>query len=112
MRATITGMTFPYAPETITRAEADALPGLTVLEFGTDWCSWCQGAQAAITEALQARPGLRHLKVEDGKGRPLGRSYAVKLWPTLVVLQEGREVARIVRPADSASIRQALDTPA
>ncbi len=108
MRATIILMTAPYTPETLTRAEADALPGTTVLEFGTNWCSWCQGAQPAITEALQARPGLRHIKIEDGKGRPLGRSYGVKLWPTLVLLQDGREVARVVRPADSAAILQGL----
>ena len=101
-------MTTPYTPEAITRAEADALTGSTVLEFGANWCSWCQGAQPAITEALQGHPGLRHLKIEDGKGRPLGRSYGVKLWPTLVLLQDGREIARVVRPADSAAVRQAL----
>jgi len=46
--------------------------------------------------------------VEDGPGRPLGRSYRVKLWPTLVFLQDGREVSRLVRPA-GAAIEQALD---
>jgi thioredoxin 1 len=33
----------------------------------------------------------------------------VKLWPTLIFLKRGKEIARMVRPADSASIRQALD---
>ncbi len=97
-----------YTPETLTRAQADALPGPTVLEFGTNWCSWCQGAQPAIAQALRGRPGLRHVKVEDGKGRPLGRAYGVKLWPTLVFLKDGREVARVVRPASSEALRDAL----
>ena len=71
--------------------------------------SWCQGAQPHITQALQDHAGLRHLKVEDGKGRPLGRSYGVKLWPTLVFLKDGHEVARVVRPADVTPLKQALD---
>jgi thioredoxin 1 len=98
-----------YTPETLTREQADALPGATVLEFGTNWCSWCQGAQPVITEALQARSGLHHLKIEDGKGRPLGRSYGVKLWPTLIFLRDGQEVARVVRPADRSALHDPLD---
>ena len=53
-------------------------------------------------------PGLKHLKVEDGRGRPLGRSFGVKLWPTLIALQDGREVARVVRPADVGQITDML----
>jgi thioredoxin 1 len=99
----------PYAPETLSRADVDALPGATVLEFGANWCSICQGATPAIAEALAASaPGLRHLRVEDGPGRPLGRSYRVKLWPTLVVLQDGREVARVVRPQGAQDVAEAI----
>lgn len=99
----------PYTPESLSRAEADALPGATVLEFGTNWCSICQGATPDIAEALVPAAGtLRHLRVEDGPGRPLGRSYRVKLWPTLVVLQDGREVARVVRPQGVQEITDAL----
>ena len=102
-------MDTPYTPETLSRADADALPGATVIEFGANWCSWCQGAQPLIAQAMEGRAGLRHLKVEDGRGRPLGRSYGVKLWPTLVFLKDGREVARVVRPADGSVLQQALD---
>jgi thioredoxin 1 len=97
-----------YVPETITRAQVDALPGATVVEFGTNWCGYCQGAQPAIVAALSARDDVRHLKVEDGPGRPLGRSYRVKLWPTLVFLKDGVEVARVVRPASADDVQGAL----
>jgi thioredoxin 1 len=46
--------------------------------------------------------------VEDGPGRALGRAFRVKLWPTLVFLQDGQEVARVVRPVNQAMIEQAL----
>lgn len=87
-----------------TRAEIDAHAGPLLLEFGTGWCGYCRAAQADIAAALKKRPGVAHLKVEDGKGRPLGRSFRVKLWPTLVYLESGVEKARVVRPASEAEI--------
>ena len=87
-----------------TRAEVDALTGPTVLEFGTSWCGYCRAAQADITAVMHKYPAVRHIKVEDGPGRPLGRSFRVKLWPTLVYLEGGVERARVVRPARAAEI--------
>ncbi|MET1116984.1 MAG: thioredoxin family protein [Comamonas sp.] len=84
--------------------DVEALRGNAVLEFGTAWCGHCQGAQALIRDALAARDDVQHLKVEDGPGRPLGRNYRVKLWPTLIFLRDGQEVGRSVRPATSASL--------
>jgi thioredoxin 1 len=90
------------------RAEVDALAGATLLEFGTSWCGHCRRAQSLIAPALAGRGGVRHVKVEDGSGLPLGRSYGVKLWPTLVFLRDGQEVARLVRPRDEEAIARAL----
>lgn len=94
----------PYSPAAPGRADVNALPGLVLLEFGTDWCGHCQGAQPHIRQALGNAPPLQHLKIEDGSGRPLGRSFGVKLWPTLVLLREGVEVARVVRPQSAAEV--------
>ena len=84
------------------------MQGPLVLEFGTSWCGWCRGAQPHIAQALAGFDGVRHIKVEDGPGRALGRSFGVKLWPTLVFLKDGREVARLTRPGSAAPIAQAL----
>jgi thioredoxin 1 len=99
-----------YSPNVPTRAEVDALNGAAVLEFGTDWCGYCQGAQSSIAQALEQHGGVRHLKIEDGPGRPLGRSFKVKLWPTLVFMRDGVEVARVVRPQTTAEISDGLST--
>jgi thioredoxin 1 len=98
-------MNTTYAETEPSRSEVEGWSGATVLEFGTPWCGWCRGAQPLIEQALQDHQDLRHLKIEDGPGRPLGRSFRVKLWPTLVFLRDGQEVARVVRPGT----RQALD---
>ena len=91
-----------------TRDEVDAMPGPTLLEFGASWCGYCQAARPLISEVLKEVPHVRHIMVEDGKGKRLGRSFGVKLWPTLVFLRDGREVARLVRPHDAASVNDAL----
>jgi thioredoxin 1 len=97
-----------YLENEPSRAEVDGWAGATLLEFGTPWCGWCRGAQPKIAQALAAHPSVRHVKVEDGSGRPLGRAFGVKLWPTLVFLRDGQEVAKLVRPADAQAIADAL----
>jgi thioredoxin 1 len=57
---------------------------------------------------LGTQGDVQHIKVEDGPGQPLGRSYRVKLWPTLVFLRNGAEVARVVRPQTVQDIQQAM----
>jgi thioredoxin 1 len=97
-----------YLASAMTRAEVDQFDGTSVIDFGTNWCGHCQAAQALVDTALAEHPQLRHLKIEDGKGRALGRSFQVKLWPTLIFLQHGIEVARVVRPLDVSTVRVAL----
>ena len=101
-----------YEEEQLTRDEVDALTGPVVVEFGTDWCGYCLAASRFIEPALAEHPEVRRVRVEDGKGRPLGRSYRVKLWPTLVFLHDGVEVARVVRPGNRTVVDQALTAQA
>jgi len=91
-----------------TREEIDASEGPVLLEFGTAWCGHCQAAAPAVAEALAYYRSVEHIKVEDGPGRRLGRSFRVKLWPTLIALKDGVELARAVRPEGADEIRLAL----
>jgi thioredoxin 1 len=97
-----------YIDEKPARAWVDSLRGAAVLEFGSPWCGHCRRAQPLIAEALSSHPGVLHVKIHDAKGKPLGRSFGIKLWPTLVFLLDGREVARCVRPVDVGELREAL----
>lgn len=109
---TLGRMTLGYETEQPSRADADRLPGTTVLEFGTNWCGYCRASKRYVDAALDGRADVRHVMVEDGPGRPLGRSFRVKLWPTLIVLKDGVEVARAVRPMSTDAITDALDQAA
>jgi thioredoxin 1 len=87
----------------------DATPGPLLLEFGAAWCGVCRGAEPLISSAVKRHPGVRHVKIEDGPGQALGRSFGVKLWPTLVFLHDGREAARVVRPRSGQELDAAFE---
>jgi|SRR5690554_6602520 len=100
------GSNCDYAEEAFTFEQVSEWSGDVVLEFGAPWCGHCQAASSAIKEAVAEHSGLRHIKIYDGKGKRLGRAFKVKLWPTLILLRDGIEVARLVRPLRSDEVRQ------
>ncbi|NDU92068.1 MAG: thioredoxin family protein [Ferrovum sp.] len=101
-------MSIPYAAPGPTLTEVEVLEEPTVLEFGAPWCSYCRAAQPLLAAGLVRHPRVRLIRVEDGRGRPLGRFFQVKLWPTFIFLNQGKEAARLVRPNDQAEIGRAL----
>ena len=96
----------PPIPFTLepTRDAVDAMHGAVLLEFGVDWCPHCQVAQPLISDVLKQHPEVRHLRIEDGKGCRLGRTFAVKLWPALIFMKDGQEVARVLRPTTQSEL--------
>lgn len=98
-----------YTTSEPNRVEMDSLSGPALLEFGAEWCPHCQAIQPGLRKLLEEHPGVRHFKVEDGKGRALGRSYGVKLWPNLVFLQDGKVLEQWARP-DQATLEKAFQS--
>lgn len=82
-----------------TRDQVDRMPGLVLLEFGTAWCGFCLTAAPRVAALLAKNPAIQHVKVEDGPGRALGRSFRVRLWPNLVFLRDGVVVRQVARPS-------------
>ncbi|MCC4604729.1 thioredoxin family protein [Xanthomonas campestris] len=102
------GFVRQYATQAPERSAVDAQPGVQILEFGTDWCGHCIAAQPLLQKLLGGYDAVDYRKIEDGKGRPLGRSFHVKLWPTVILLRDGEEVARSVRPQTREDLHQLL----
>ncbi|PKF50861.1 thioredoxin family protein [Enterovibrio nigricans] len=106
-RATTQGFNPDYDEDSPTFEEVSDIKGFAIVEFGAPWCGHCQAAQPAVEDALSAY-SLPHVKVFDGKGKPLGRAFKVKLWPTLILLRDGLEVDRIVRPIHTMEVTELL----
>jgi thioredoxin 1 len=82
-----------------TREEINGTRGPVLLEFGTSWCGHCRALAPRVAEHLDRLPEVRHIKVEDGPGRPLGRSFRVRMWPNFVFLRDGQVVGQLARPS-------------
>jgi thioredoxin 1 len=98
-----------YTPDAPSHEAIQAWPGPALLDFGTNWCGHCRRTADVVDAATAQHPEVRHVRVEDGPGRRLGRQFGVKLWPTLVFLRDGQEVCRLVRPTQTTDVSQALE---
>jgi len=92
----------PFEPQyrevSLTRDDVEQLQGPVLLEFGASWCGICDAFSPQLAGVMEDFPQVRHIRVEDGRGKRLGRSFRVKLWPTLVFLKDGQVVEQISRP--------------
>ena len=92
-----------YHEETLSREELNQIPGPLLVEFGANWCGICSGFSPTLEHLLSEYPAVRHIRIEDGRGKPLGRSFRVKLWPTLVFMRDGQVIRQIARPSGRAA---------
>ena len=88
-----------YHETTLTRDEVDQMEGPVLVEFGASWCGICADFTPQLARIMNDFPHVEHIRVEDGRGKRLGRSFRVKLWPTLVFMRDGQVVQQIARPS-------------
>lgn len=109
MQASQIGFNPLYSNNNPSVDDITALKGDAFLEFGAPWCGHCKAAALAIEQSLSSLQ-VAHIKVYDGKGLALGRAFKVRRWPTLILLKDGIEQGRVVRPTGTADMSDLLAT--
>ena len=101
------GSWVPATVSTTGEIDLDALrgaPDAVAVAFTTSGST----GMPKLAGLLDDHPAVRHVKVEDGPGRRLGRSFGVKLWPTLIFMRDGQVVSRVSRPQIN-EVREGLE---
>ncbi|MEJ2403075.1 MAG: thioredoxin TrxC [Candidatus Thiodiazotropha sp.] len=86
-------------------AQKSDLPLL--IDFWASWCGPCQMMAPAFEQAAsELEPDFRLIKVNTEEAQQLAAQFGIRSIPTLMILQNGREVARQAGAMDKGMIVQ------
>ena len=90
---------FQGQPAVLSEASFDKFIGRSdipvVVDFWAPWCGPCKMMAPAFEQAAQQlEPRVRLAKVNTEEARTLGMKYGIQAIPTMVMFNQGKEVAR------------------
>ena len=104
---------FEGKPVALTAANFDAVAGRgelpVVIDFWAPWCGPCLSFAPVFAEAAASlEPQLRLAKVDTEAQPALAQRFGIRSIPTLLVLRNGKEVARQAGALNGMQLRQFL----
>jgi thioredoxin 1 len=69
---------------------------LTVVDFSATWCGPCRMLEPILGEVAGELPPVDFLKLDVDRSQQIAIRYGVQAVPTLLVLQHGKVVERMV----------------
>lgn len=82
-----------------------------VVDFWASWCGPCKMMSPIFEQIARAmEPEMRFVKVNTETEQTLAGQYGIRSIPTLLVLDNGREVARQSGAMDAASLKRWLES--
>lgn len=70
--------------------------GITLIDFWASWCMPCKMLSPIVDEVAQEMENVTVGKVNIDEQQELAMQYGIMSIPTLVVLQDGKEIKRSV----------------
>jgi thioredoxin 2 len=104
---------FEGKPVALTAGNFDAVAGRgelpVVIDFWAPWCGPCLSFAPVFAEAAASlEPQLRLAKVDTEAQPALAQRFGIRSIPTLLVLRNGKEVARQAGALNGMQLRQFL----
>ena len=82
--------------------------GTVLVDFFATWCGPCKMIAPILEEVANERPDIPVVKVDVDESGALAARFGIVSIPTLVVLQDGQEVNRLIGYKPKAAILAAL----
>ena len=86
-----------------------AADGLVMVDFWAEWCGPCR-AVAPVLEQLATETGVPLMKVNIDENPGLAARYEVRSIPTILFIEDGEVVDRVVGAAPKAAFRGVIET--
>ena len=88
--------------------EQSALPVL--VDFWAPWCGPCRIVSPVVEQIAQERPGrVKLVKINSDTAPSLSQRFGIRGIPTLVLLDHGKELARIVGAHPAPRLNEWVD---
>ena len=89
--------------------EQSALPVL--IDFWAPWCGPCRVVSPIVEQIAQQSPGrLKLVKINTDTAPNLSQRFGIRGIPTLVLMDHGKEIARVVGALGAPALRNWVDT--
>jgi thioredoxin 1 len=83
----------------------------SIIKFGADWCGPCKRLTPIIEQLQLNIPELQIQTVDVDESPELSRKYQIKVLPTVIVLEDGQEINRLVGLFNLKTILKLLKEP-
>lgn len=91
-------------------AVAEQSPVPALIDFWADWCGPCRMVSPVLDKLATERPGrIKLVKVDVDRSPRLSRRFDIQAIPTLMVIVDGRVVAKQAGAPPAAALRSWVD---